>query len=239
MRCAQRSGSCVFNEGDDSDLSELPSERHESEEENEQNEQNEQTAATTANSGVQMYDQLFTKAVDMFAVLGNKSKNFGYIGNRDSLCSLEKMNENYNYGIHFSYRFLVADIRVAVPSITLLISFPSSLVPKVRVRTPALATPINNCLFVSIPKQTLITYNTIITPSSRCRTVVNVPTVALRVLKGVNYDIHSQRSNADQERERGFVRLDDLHGIESAISKLSVQRFLCVGELLCTMRIAM
>ena len=83
------------------------------------------------------------------------------------------------------------------------------------------------------------TYNTIITPSSRCRTVVNVPTVLVRVLKGVNYDLHSQRTKAEMDRERGFVRLDGLQGIESAIGRLSVQRFLCVGELLCTVRIAM
>ena len=214
----------MFNEGEVEDSPDVPDAT---------------TATTVADTSVQRYDQLFTKAVDMFAVLGNKSKNFGYIGSRDSLCSLERMNENYNYGIHFSYRFLVADIRVAIPSITLLVSFPSSLVPKVRARSPALATPINNCLFVSIPKQTLITYNTIITPSSRCRTVVNVPTVVVRVLKGVNYDLHSQRTKAEMDRERGFVRLDGLQGIESAIGRLSVQRFLCVGELLCTVRIAM
>ena len=69
--------------------------------------------------------------------------------------------------------------------------------------------------------------------------MVNVPTVVVRVLKGVNYDLHSQRTKAEMDRERGFVRLDGLQGIESAIGRLSVQRFLCVGELLCTVRIAM
>lgn len=188
-----------------------------------------------------LFENLFTNAVDVFATVGNKSKSFGYVGSRESLCSCDKMNDNYTIATHISNRFLVADIRVGIPSCTLLVSFPSTTIPKARPHAPSFSSSLNNCLFLSLPKQITVTYDTVITPTSRQRTVVNVPSVVVRVLKGVDFGCRLDASlkPVDQARNKEFTRLDGIPGIGAVLSRLSLQRFLCVGELPCTVRVAL
>ena len=151
------------------------------------------------------------------------------------------MNDNYTIATHISNRFLVADIRVGIPSCTLLVSFPSTTIPKARPHAPSFSSSLNNCLFLSLPKQITVTYDTVITPTSRQRTVVNVPSVVVRVLKGVDFGCRLDASlkPVDQARNKEFTRLDGIPGIGAVLSRLSLQRFLCVGELLCTVRVAL
>lgn len=175
---------------------------------------------------------MLESAIDEYESIGNRSKNFGYLGSQDSLCSYDKMNENYDMAFHYMYRFMIADIKVVIPSVNLLVTYPNTYIPRSpSIQFMNLGSSLCNCFFLSLPNMITITYDTIITPTSRNRVVVNVPTILLRVLKGIDYSTDSYQdivSSTDQANPH----------IVDTPSFIEGQRFICIGEAVCTLRIA-
>ena len=145
-------------------------------------------------------------AIDEFDNLGTRSKTFGYVSTPESMISMDRMNE-------------------------VLVSYPNSIcksIPMKLIRYSSLS----NVFLLSIPNPISVKFDTIITLSSRSRLIVNVPTLVLRVLKGVDYVSGPTSSLKDSitspsENEQAFL------------DSFSHQRFLGIGEVICTMRIAM
>lgn len=170
-------------------------------------------------------------AIDEFDNLGTRSKTFGYASTPESMISMDRMNENYDLAMHYMFRFMISDIKVGIPSVTVLVSYPNSIcksIPMKLIRYSSLS----NVFLLSIPNPISVKFDTIITLSSRSRLIVNVPTLVLRVLKGVDYvsgPTSSLKDSITSPSENEQTLLDSF----------SHQRFLGIGELLCTMRIAM
>lgn len=176
-------------------------------------------------------NNMLESAIDEFENIGIRSKNFGYLGTQESLYSYDKMNENYDLAIHYMFRFMIADIKASIPSFHLLISYPNSTIPHApSIQYMKLSSSLSNCFSLSLPNPITITYDTIITPTSRNRVVVNMPTILLRVLKGVDF---IPESNND------FSSSESMNHTGEPISFLEGQRFLCIGEIVCTLRLAM
>lgn len=177
-------------------------------------------------------NNILESAIDEFESIGIRSKNFGYLGSQDSLCSVDKMNENYDMAIHYMYRFMIADIKVVVPSVNLLVTYPNTFIPRSpSIQFMKLSSSLCNCFTLSLPNPITVSYDTIITPTSRNRVIVNVPTILLRVLKGIDYSSESYRNlgSASETHNPPFVETP---------SFLEGQRFVCIGEVICTLRIA-
>lgn len=171
-------------------------------------------------------------AIEEFESLGARSRNYGYVGSQGSLCSCDKMNEHYEVANHYMYRFMIADIRVTVPSVSLLVVYPNHEAPaSLPDRLLNVSSSLYNALLLSVPNPLTATYGTIITPTSRDRIVVNIPAVLLRVLKGKDYCV---KPGAAAPRGAAAREADALP-LEEAIG----QRFLCIGEVVLPLRLAL
>lgn len=172
-----------------------------------------------------------SSTIEDFETIGVRSKNFGYVGSREALCSCERMNENYDMAIHYMNRYIVEDYRMSVPSVTLTVVYPNKeMSPSLSAQLMNVnADALTNCFFFSIPKPVTLTYDSIITPTSRNRLTVTIPTVIARVLKGVDYNCLSAHSNAAGSETKA----------EPRSSRGGEVRYLCIGDLACTVRLAM
>ena len=130
------------------------------------------------------------------------------------------------------YRFMIADIKVGIPSVNVLVTYPNTYIPRSpSIQFMNLGSSLCNCFFLSLPNMITITYDTIITPTSRNRVVVNVPTILLRVLKGIDYSTDSYQDIVSSTNQSNPRIVDTPSFIEG-------QRFVCIGEVVCTLRIA-
>ena len=158
--------------------------------------------------------------------MGVRSKNFGYVGSKETLNSWERMNENYDTAFHYMNRYIIADYKISVPSLTFIILFPNKEI------SPSLSMQLNaatltNCLYLSLPNPITVSFDSIITPTSRNRLIINIPTIVTRVLKGV--DFTSNRS----------AQSDITNSIDPSHSEtIGYIRYLCIGDLVCSARIA-
>lgn len=165
-------------------------------------------------------------AVEEYETMGVRSKNFGYVGSKETLNSWERMNENYDTAFHYMNRYIIADYKISVPSLTFIILFPNKEI------SPSLSMQLNaatltNCLYLSLPNPITVSFDSIITPTSRNRLIINIPTIVTRVLKGV--DFTSNRS----------AQSDITHSIDPIHSEtIGYIRYLCIGDLVCSARIA-
>ena len=203
-------------------------------------------------NGHEMGDELnevyeLTSAMQEYESIGVRSKQYGYQGGRDALCSTKHMNDNYDMALHYMNRYIIQDYQITIPSVTMVVFYPNKEISSslstdfMRVPTTALM----NALYLSLPNPTTITMNTIITHTSRNRLIVNIPTVVGRVLKGVEYQssIPSSRSISihlpEGELSRSSVN-SAVHGNRYGETSSGVDdvRYLCIGELVCTARIA-
>ena len=188
-----------------------------------------------------------TSAMQEYESIGVRSKQYGYQGSRDALCSTKHMNDNYNMALHYMNRYIIQDYQITIPSVTMAVFYPNKEISSslstdfMRVPTTALM----NALYLSLPNPTTITMNTIITHTSRNRLIVNIPTVVGRVLKGVDYQssIPSSRSMSIHLPEGELPRSSmnsAVHGNRFGETNSGVDdvRYLCIGELVCTARIA-
>ena len=166
-------------------------------------------------------------AVEEYETIGVRSKNFGYVGSQETLVSWERMNENYETALHYMNRYLIADYKVSIPSLTLIVLFPNNQV------SPSLAMQLNpatltNCLYLSLPNPITVSFDSIITPTSRNRLIVNIPTIVTHILKGVDF------------KENRSTRSDLTRSIDLMHSEtIGNTRYLCIGDLVCSARIAM
>lgn len=210
-----RSGSCVIHLDEDDESSVKIDMSEEGEEKSEQSK-----LAESLNA-----------AIDEFDSIGTRSKTFGYVSSPESMMSMDRMNENYDLAMHYMARFLISDIKVGIPSIALLVSYPNTVCKSVPLKMLRFSS-LSNVFLLSIPNPVTVKYDTIITPSSRSRLVVNIPTVVLRVLKGVDF-VPSQTSAL-----KDTITLPS-ESEQALLDNFSYQRFLGVGEILCSVRVAM
>lgn len=171
---------------------------------------------------------MLESAISEFESLGSRSKNFGYIGSTETLCSFDKMMDNYDMAIHFMFRFMIADIKVTIPEVHLLVTYPNTCIARSHsIQFMKMSSSLCNCVSLSLPNMITVTYDTIITPTSRNRAVVCVPTVLLRVLKGIDYSEVYHVLSTPETTPHSFEPTSSIEG----------QRFVCIGEVVCTLRI--
>ena len=190
-----------------------------------------------------------TSAMQEYENIGVRSKQYGYQGSRDALCYVKNMNDNYVMAMHYMNRYIIQDYQITVPSVTMAVFYPNKEISSslstdfMRVPTTALM----NVLYLSLPNPITVTMNTIITHTSRDRMVVNIPTIVGRVLKGIDYQssIPLSRSISIHIPDRELPRPSMGTSIpgnrfgETSSSGVDDVRYLCIGELVCTARIAM
>ena len=223
----QRSDSCIiYQEEKDSTGSvqvRIPQEVAKSE-----NTDAEESHEYTANESGS--DCSLSSTIEDYETIGVRSKNFGYVGSREALCSCERMNENYDMAIHYMNRYIVEDYKVSVPSLTLTVMYPNKeMSPSLSAQLMNVnADALTNCFFFSLPNPVTLTYDSIITPTSRNRLTMTFPTVNVRILKGVDYNCLAVHSNAMGSEAK----------LESRSSRIGEVRYLCIGDLACTMRLA-
>lgn len=171
---------------------------------------------------------MLESAISEFESLGSRSKNFGYIGSTETLCSFDKMMDNYDMAIHFMYRFMIADIKVTIPEVHLLVTYPNSCIAQSHsIQFMKMSSSLCNCISLSLPNMITVTYDTIITPTSRNRVVVCIPTILLRFLKGIDYSEAYHVLSTPETIPHSFEPSSSIEG----------QRFVCIGEVVCTLRI--
>lgn len=190
-----------------------------------------------------------SSAMQEYETIGVRSKQYGYVGSREALCSSKHMNENYEMALHYMNRYIIQDYQVSIPSVTIGIFYPNKEVSS-TLSTQFMHIPtatLTNCLYFSLPNPTTISFNTIITQTSRNRCIVNIPTIVGRVLKGVDYHSSITQSNmvtlhlGEGDSQQGGTMSYTMQGNrfnEGKTSSVDDVRYLCIGELVCTARIA-